>query len=402
MKSVTFYVIIDMLMKEQIINVRAVLPNKVSDNSTIVFENGKIIFVGSEKSDGIKTFDGQGMYLLPGFIDIHCHGGANYDFMDASLEEIECIFRYHLMHGTTTLIPTTMTDDWENIRSALDRLRDFYKTGRPSSLYGAHLEGPWLSPRQCGAQEAGKMSNPSISGLNRLLRDYPFIKRISVAPELECGMEVGRAGRLKGLVMSIAHTDADFETVIEASENGYTLMTHLYSGMSGITRKNAYRTAGAVEAGLYCDELFVEIIADGKHLPAGLLKLIFKCKGPDKICLITDAMRASGLREGSVSVLGRKNGGVSVIVEDGVAKMPDRQNFAGSVATADRLVRTMLSAGIDIVSVSKMASATPAKAMNLSDRGSIEIGKRADFVLMDEKFQPRAVISGGKIEYVKN
>lgn len=389
-------------MKTRIINVKVVLPDGIKENSCVTIENGIITEIGENPVGITDTVDGNGGYLLPGFIDIHCHGGNGRDFMDASETDALEIAEFHLAHGTTTLVPTTMTDDFGHVTAVLDMLKRLYRAGRRTTLCGAHLEGPWLSPAQCGAQSVVNMENPEAEKLKRLKEKYPFINRVSVAPELKGAMETGRVGKSLGIVMSAAHTDADFDIVMQAADNGYTLMTHLYSGMNGVRRKNAYRVAGAVEAGLLSDDLFVEIIADGKHLPHGLLKLVYKCKGADKICLITDAMRASGLKDGEKSVLGRRDGGVSVIVEDGVAKMPDRQNFAGSVATADRLIRTMISAGTDIASVSKMASATPAKVMGLNDRGVIARGKKADLVLMDEEYRVKRVIVDGLTEYEKN
>ncbi len=383
-------------MIRQIVNVKVVLPDGILPDATVAFDDDKIIYIGKDRLDCAESSDGRGAYLFAGFVDIHCHGGAGYDFMDASAEEIEKIVNFHLSHGSTTIVPTTMTDSWEHIYSALDGIAGYYKTARDTVLHGAHIEGPWLSPKQCGAQSPEKMDLPSVDKFRTLIERYPFISRISVAPELENGMAVGRIAGKTGVVASVAHTDADFDTVIEAADNGYSLMTHLYSGMTGVTRKNAFRVAGAVEAGLYDDRLNVEIIADGRHLPTGLLKLIYKCKGADKICLITDAMRAAGLRDGEESILGRNDCGLPVIVEDEVAKTRDRQSFAGSVATTDRLVRVMLSAGVDPVSVSKMASATPARVMGLNDRGSVEVGKRADFVVMNEQTEVLRVIRCGK------
>ena len=268
-------------MIKRIVNVKVVLPSGILSDATVAFDNDKIIYIGKEPFKAAETFNGCGAYLLAGFVDIHCHGGAGYDFMDAT---------------------------------ALDEIARYYKTARNSVLCGAHIEGPWLSPEQCGAQYPEKMDLPSADKLRALTDKYPFISRISVAPELENGMEVGKIADKTGIVASVAHTNADFDTVIEAADNGYSLMTHLYSGMTGVTRKNAFRVAGAVEAGLYDDRFKVEIIADGRHLPVGLLKLIYKCKGADKICLITDAMRAAGLRDGEKSVLGRKDCGLPVIV----------------------------------------------------------------------------------------
>ncbi len=386
-------------MKRQIMNVNAILPDRILRDAVVAYENEKIVYVGSERQhDAHETIDGSGAYLFAGFIDLHCHGGADLDFMDASAEEMGKIAEYHLSHGTTTLLATTMTDTWEAIEKSLREYEKLYKSKNMLTLQGVHLEGPWLSPAQCGAQDTRKMDVPSIEKLNELLEKYPFIQRISVAPELENGMEVGKTGSKQGVVMSVAHTDADFDTTLKACENGYTLLTHFYSGMAGALRKNAFRVAGAVEAGYYNDDVFVEIIADGKHLPASLLKLIYKLKGADKICLITDAMRASGLPEGAHSILGRKEDGVPVIVEDGVAKLTDRQSFAGSVATTDRLIRTMYHlAEVDLIAISKMASSTPAKVMGYTDRGSIEIGKRADFVLMDTALNIKKVIFKGEI-----
>lgn len=388
-------------MLKQVVNVKAVLPDGILTDATVAFENEKIVYIGKDRLSGAEISDGRGAYLLAGFVDIHCHGGAGYDFMDASAEEIEKIANFHLSHGSTTIVPTTMTDSWEHIYSALDKIAEYYKIARDTVLCGAHLEGPWLSPKQCGAQSPEKMDLPSVDKLRALLKRYPFISRISVAPELENGMAVGKMADETDVVASVAHTDADYDTIIEAADNGYSLMTHLYSGMSGVTRKNAFRVAGAVEAGLYDDRLNVEIIADGRHLPTGLLKLIYKCKGADKICLITDAMRAAGLRDGEESILGRKDCGLPVIVEDEVAKTRDRQSFAGSVATTDRLVKVMLSTGIDPVNVSKMASATPARVMRLTDRGTVEVGKRADFVLMNEQTEVLKVIRGGETVFIK-
>jgi N-acetylglucosamine-6-phosphate deacetylase len=198
----------------------------------------------------------------------------------------------------------------------------------------------------------------------------------------------------------MAHTDADFDEVAEASENGYTLMTHLYSGMRGVTRKNSFRIAGAVEAGLYFDSYYVEVIADGKHLPLELLKLIYKCKGPDRICMVTDAIRAAGLPNGAETKIGSLKLGLDVIVEDDVAKLPNRQAFAGSTATTDRLFRTMAKAiGTKpqaLVALAKMSSLTPAKVMGLTDRGEIAVGKIADLVILTPELELTKVITAKK------
>ena len=373
-------------MRKQIVNANIVLPDGVLAGGVCAFTDGIIDYVGTEpQADAVTVCDAGGDWLLPGFVDIHCHGGDGFDFMDASPDEMRRISRFHLRHGTTTLLATTMTDRMEAIEQALDR---FTSLGEDRlTLYGVHLEGPWLNPAQCGAQDTAKMALPDANKLLALVKKYPFIKRVSAAPELPGGMELGEVGKEAGLIMSAAHTDADFDQMTAAVERGYSLMTHLYSGMVMTTRKNLYRVAGAVEAGLYDDRLTVELIADGRHLPPALLQFAYKCKSADRICLVTDAMRGAGLPEGTETKLGAMADGMDVIIEDGIAKLADRSSFAGSVATADRLLRTMhLQAGIALAEVSKMLSATPARVLGCSDRGMIEPGKRADLVLLDDKF----------------
>jgi N-acetylglucosamine-6-phosphate deacetylase len=185
--------------------------------------------------------------------------------------------------------------------------------------------------------------------------------------------------------------------MIEAVDKGYTLVTHLYSGMKGVVRVNAYRVAGCIEAGLYDDRITCEVIGDGKHLPHSLLKLIYKCKGADRICLITDGIRGAGLPDGTEFVSGRKEDGVPAIIEDGVGKMMDRQAFVGSVATTDRLFKNMITlGGATIVDVAKMMSTTPARVMGYTDRGAIETGKRADLVIVDTDLEVTDVYLAGE------
>ncbi|MBQ8529502.1 MAG: amidohydrolase family protein [Clostridia bacterium] len=383
-------------MKTKIINAKIVLPSSVMDG-VLVTDGGVISYVG-ECYDGEydSIYDAEGAYLLPGFIDIHCHGGGGYDFMDATPEQMLKISDFHLSHGTTTLVPTTMTDTWEAITGALDK---FASLGEDRGiLHGVHLEGPWFSPAQCGAQPTDDMEAPSREKLSELKAKYPFIERVSMAPELDEKFDTGRACAELGMVASVGHTDADFDQTVGAADNGYTLVTHVYSGMKGVVRVNAYRVAGAVEGALYDDRLTVEVIADGKHLPSGLLKLIYKCKGADRICLITDAMRAAGAPDGTESILGKLDGGVAVIVEDGVAKLPDRLSFAGSVSTSDRLFRTMYSlSGASLPEVARMLSATPARVMGYTDRGRLEAGLRADLLLLDGELSVKDVFLGGEL-----
>lgn len=385
-------------MKTAVINAKIVTSKEVIENGICVYQDNRIVYVGKEMQVADKVIDAKNDYLIPGFIDLHCHGGNGLEFMDGSAEDFAKIADFHLRHGTTTMLATTLAASEEETEYALDTFAAYLKNEPNGSLKGVHLEGPCLNPLQCGAQNTAYMQTPDIAKLKAWKSKYPFIMRVSSAPELENGYAFGRAGRELGLVMSAAHTDANFAQIQKAKDNGYTLMTHLYSGMKGVTRKNSYRTAGAVEAGLYFDDLFVEIIADGRHLPTELLRFIYKCKGADKICLITDAIRASGMSNGTETVIGSLKNGLSVIVEDEVAKLLDRQSFAGSTATADRLYRTMAQAiGKDMVALSKMASLTPAKIMNWTDRGEIAVGKRADLLIVSKELKLEKIIFGGSL-----
>lgn len=383
-------------MKTVIENAKIVTADTVIEGCCLVYEDGIITEISPKATECDERIDAMGCFLVPGFVDIHCHGAIGLSFMGGSEEEIASIANYHLSHGTTSMLATTCTSDEEETQYTLTTLERYIKNNPDSNIVGIFMEGPWLNASQCGAQAVSCMKLPRADELRVIKQEYPSVLRVGAAPELNGGMEFGRASKELGIIASASHTDADFSEIEQACENGYTLMTHLYSGMKGVERRNAYRIAGAVEAGLYLDDMYVEIIADGKHLPLELLKLIYKCKGADKICLITDASRAAGLPNGGTTTgISRADKDI-IIVEDDVAKMPDRTAFAGSTATTDRLYRTMASAiGRDMVALSRMASTTPARIMKLSDRGEIAVGKRADLLIVNDNLKIEKVILRG-------
>lgn len=318
--------------------------------------------------------------------------------MDGTVEAYIGAAMEHARHGTTALVPTTVASTTESLKETFET----YKKAKSANTHGAvflglHLEGPYFSMEQRGAQDPRHIRNPEREHYEEILSWSDDIVRWSAAPELDGAMEFGRFLRDRGILPSIGHSDAIYEEVLEAYENGYTHITHLYSGMSGVRRINAYRYAGVIESAFLIDEMTVEIIADGAHLPESLLKLIYKIKGPDKIALITDSMRAAGMPEGE-SILGGIRDGQKVLVEDGVAKLMDRTAFAGSVATADRLVRTMTDiADVPLIDAVRMMTITPARIMGVDDKkGSIAIGKDADLVLFDDNITVDTVIIGGR------
>ncbi|MCP9766415.1 N-acetylglucosamine-6-phosphate deacetylase [Lacihabitans sp. LS3-19] len=392
-----------MSSKIKIFNGKVITPNAILENASVLVSEGKIIGIeqGNPDFPEAQAIDAKGQYISPGFIDIHIHGGGGSDFMDGTPEAFLTIAETHAKYGTTAMFPTTLTAEPEDLLATLDSFESANKKNtKGASMLGMHLEGPYFAMNQKGAQDPRFIRNPDESEYTNLIKNYKTIKRWSAAPELPGAIEFGKYLVENNILPAIAHTDAIYEEAEEAFRNGYTLATHFYSAMLGVTRRNAYRYAGVVEAGYLIDDMDVEIIADGAHLPAPLLKLIYKIKGPNKTALITDAIRAASLPEGK-SLLGGYKNGVEVIVEDGVAKMPDRSSFAGSVATFDRLIRTMLyMAEVPMLDTIIMASLTPAWIMKVQDRkGSLEIGKDADILIFDDKINIKMTMVEGRIIY---
>jgi N-acetylglucosamine-6-phosphate deacetylase len=387
----------------KIVNAKVITPYRTIEHGCIVMKAGKITMVSDNDTvdRDMTVLDAAGKYASPGFIDIHVHGGKGHDFMDNSLEAFSEIARFHAQHGTTSMTPTTLSCEANALKETirLYEAADKLNTGG-AEFIGLHIEGPYFAMEQRGAQDARYIRLPDPNEYKGIINNTSSIKRWSAAPELKGAIQFGKFLRSMGILPSIAHTDAVYEDVVKALENGYTHVTHLYSAMSGVTRKNAYRYAGVVESAFLLDDLTVEIIADGLHLPSPLLKLIYKIKGPGKIALITDAMRGAGMPDGE-SILGSLDNGVKVIVEDGVAKMQDRRSFAGSVATADKLVRNMISlGGVSLMDTIQMMTCTPAAIMGVADRkGSLEVGKDADIVLFDKEINICKTIIGGRIVY---
>ena len=379
-----------------------ITPFRYIRGGTVVIQDGVILGVHERDVEvpGATELDARGKYVAPGFVDIHVHGGGGHDFMDGSEEAFLRIAELHARYGTTALVPTTLTAEKEDLLHTLDTYeRAKVNNHRGAAFLGIHLEGPYFALSQRGAQDPRYIRNPNPAEYEEILAYSSSIVRWSAAPELNGAIEFGRRLRAKGILAAIAHTDAVYDDVLKAYENGYTLATHLYSAMSGVTRRNAFRYAGAIESALLLD-MDVELITDGIHLPPPLLKLVYKIKGADRIALITDAMRAAGMPEGE-SILGSLTNGLPVLVEDGVAKLPDRSSFAGSVATTSQLVRNMVQlADVSLLDAVRMASTTPARIMGVEARkGSLTVGKDADLVIFDENIDIDTTIVNGRIVY---
>jgi N-acetylglucosamine-6-phosphate deacetylase len=365
------------------------------EDKGIILETGAMVSAPAGK---VRNIPCGGLYLSPGFIDLHVHGGGGYDFMDGSEEAVIKAAKTHLRHGTTTLLPTTEASTDEDLFLTIEAFKKVKKqTVNMPCLPGLHLEGPYFNIEQKGAQNPAYIRNPVPEHYEKILEKAEgSILRWSAAPELEGALEMGRRLSSQGILMSIGHSNASYDEVLAAVDSGYTHVTHFYSGMSSIIRRNGYRVMGVIESAYLIDYLTVEIIADGSHLPRELLKLIVKCKDNEKICLVTDSMRGADGKDGP-TVLGSLKEAFPAIIEDGVAKLSDRSAFAGSVATTDRLVRVMVRmAGLSLEKAVAMMTRIPARIAGLEKKGSLFPGKDADFILFDENIEVKKIFIAGK------
>ena len=374
---------------------RFLLPEGVRTGLALVVENGRVsaIVPEAEAPPGERV-DAQGQYISPGFIDMHVHGGWGHDFLDGTVEAYLEPARQHARHGTTTLTPSLATAPFPDYERAVRAYREALPRNVSGARFaGLHFEGPFFSPAKAGAQDPEPLKLPLPENYLPLLEAFPEIVRISAAPELEGAFGLGEELRHRGIIAAIAHTDASCAVCEEAFLHGYSLMTHFYCAMSTVSKRGYRRYAGAVEAG-YLQDFDVEVIADGNHLPDDLLRMVYRLKGADRVVLCTDSIRATGLPDGEY-IQGSLENGLKFIVENGVALRPDRGGLAGSVATTDRLVRTMARvAGIpDAV---QMMTATPARILGLSTRGRLVPGCDADIVLFDDNVTVSRVFIGGK------
>jgi len=378
-----------------------ITPDRTIECGNVLIKDGVIeeVTSGADATErhgripGVETIDARGLYVSPGFIDMHVHGGGGRDTTEGEADAIVHMARAHARFGTTGIAPACSAAPMDDLLRSVDAIKAAQK--KYPTILGVHLEGPFFSVEQKGAQNEAYIKNPADVDYGPLLDRWDKILMMSAAPELPGGMELGRALRGRGILASVGHSDADYDTMAIALENGYSHVTHLYSGCSIVRRINAFRVAGVVESAFLLDGYSVEMIADGKHLPPPLLRLIYKIKGPERISLITDGVRysASDIEEGAVF----SESGMDVIYEDGVMKLLSREAFAGSAATTDKLVRNMVRlAGVPLADAVKMASLSPARALGLEHRkGRLGAGYDADIVIFDEDIQINKVLVGG-------
>lgn len=379
-------------MLKHITNAQILTPLGWVENGTISFCDGRITSIkegGIDVSDKNVT-DAKGACIIPGGIDLHVHGGGGHDFMESSEEAFRIATQTHLRHGTTAIYPTLGAASHEGMMQAIE-ITERLMAEPNSTIMGLHFEGPYLNPKMAGGQIPEYICNPMVEQYTEMLNSTNCIKRWDAAPELEGSMEFAQYAASKGVKVAIAHTTADYNTLQEAYEAGFSHVTHFYNAMTSVHKRREFKYEGTIEGVYLIDEMSVELIADGIHVPPAILRLVHKIKGTERICLVTDAMACTG---GDTDKVFDER----VIIEDGVCKLADRSALAGSIATMDRLIRTMVQkAEIPLAEAVRMTSETPARIMGIYDRkGSLAVGKDADIVMMDDSLTIRGVWSMGQ------
>lgn len=377
-----------------IINGKIILPEGIIDDHVIIFENKIIDIVHEDEinKENIEMFDAKGNYVSPGFINIHIHGSKGFDTMDCDLTAIDNISESIIQNGVTSFLPTTMTMDIKTIYKALDIIRESMNSNmKGAKVLGAHLEGPFISPKYKGAQNQEYIKKPSYD----LIKDYiDMIKIITYAPEEDDNFSFLNAiNKHKNVTLSLGHTNSTYETAMDAIKRGVKHSTHMFNAMTPLH----HRKPGVVGAVMNSD-ISAEIIADNIHLHKSIYGLVSKIKGEDKVVLITDAMRASCLKEGKYDL-----GGQEVFVKDNSARLSDG-TLAGSVLKMKDAVKNLYNnSELSLYKCVNMASINPAKVINSSEyRGSLEKDKYSDIIIFDDNFDIKLAIVEGDVKYENN
>jgi len=396
-------------------NGKVITPFREIDQGCVLIKGEIIEKVGKVEDIEIpqvtKIINVKGMYISPGFIDSHLHGSFGGSVMAATEKDLKLMAQGLVQCGTTSFLPTTLSGPWEAIVHSVDCIsKTMQKDLKGARILGIHVEGPYVSLEQKGAQNPEFIYPPMPEQYLPLLDKYPSVIRVTAAPEVPGGIELGQELRKRNIVAAIGHSNATYQQVLQAVENGYTHVTHMFSAMSGIQRIKGYRISGVIESTLLMDELTTELIADGHHLPPSLMKLVFHSKGMDKVCLVTDSMSAAGMGPGEYEL-----GGLKVIVEadipeefeiqtqenNYVAKLADRSVFASSVSTMDKLVRNVIKfCDLNVRQAVQLVTYNPARIQGLEDEiGVLAENKKADITVFDDNIDIKLTIVDGKVLY---
>ena len=380
-------------MLTQIINGQILTPQGWLKDGSVLINDGKILEITNSDLAviGATVIDAKGMFIVPGFISMHCHGGGGHDFTEGTTEAFKEAAAAHLKHGSTTIFPTLSSTTFENIRLAAATCDQLMAEDADTTIMGLHIEGPYLNENRTGTQRKEYLKNPDPEEYKALVESTKCIKRWDISPELPGAHDFARYMTSKGILTAITHTEAEYQEIKDAFAAGFTHAAHFYNAMPGFHKRREYKYEGTVESVYLMDDMSVEVIADGVHLPATILKLVYKVKGVEKTCLVTDSLKFAGYTGETIN-------DPNYVIENGVCKWADRQTLAGSIATADVLVQTMVKkAGIPLEDAVRMASETPARLTGIADsKGTLEKGKDADIVILDNDVNVRCVFTKGK------
>ena len=377
-------------MLTQIINGHILTPQGWMKDGSVLISDGKILEITNSDLAviGATVVDARGMYIVPGFVAMHVHGGGGSDFTEATPEAFRTAAKAHLAHGATTIFPTLSSSSFETLGQAVSVCQELMKEPG-TTIMGLHIEGPYLNPKMAGELFANQTKAIDAAEYQALIeKANGCIKRWDISPELEGGHDFARYMRSKGVMVALTHTEAEYDEIKAAYEAGFTHAAHFYNAMPGFHKRREYKYEGTVESVYLMDGMSVEVIADGRHLPSTILRLVYKLKGVERTCLVSDALAYAACDNPQVDP--------KYVIEDGVCKLADHSSLAGSLATMDKLVQTMVKAGVPFADAIRMASETPAKLIGVDDRkGTLERGKDADILIFDRNLNLRAVWSMG-------
>ena len=385
----------------RIVNASVVLPNKIVPEQTIEIARGKIRGIRPTRASDRRSdevVDARGQYVAPGYIDIHVHGGNGSDVMDATVEDLGIIAKFLAAHGTTSFCPTTLTAPTTDLIRALDAMAAAKKRAPDAAeMLGAHVEGPYFAMTKRGAQPAAYIRDPQARDYGPILERAEHIAILSLAPERPGVLELIQQAKKRGIIVAAGHSEATYDDMMRAYDCGLTHTIHLYNAMSTITKKGPLRMLGMIETILAEERFTAELIADGHHVPAPLMKLAIRAKG-ERIAIISDSMRGAGLAPGSRFFIGNKETGIEVVVEKDIAMMPDRSGFAGSVTRQDKMVQNLVrTVGLSIEHAIRLASLVPARILGLDKKkGSLAPNKDADLIILDKELNVTATFMAGQ------
>jgi len=377
---------------------RIALPDRIVAGQTVVIEGDMILGLAAAADLGgdIERLDVGGRLITPGLIDIHTHGALGHSFNERDAAAWTAILQENARRGVTALVATLAPEPIPDLARCFEFCRGWMREARPGArVLGAHLESPYVSPAQKGALDPSAMRTPDDGSVDVLL-EYADVLRIFVlAPELPGALDLVQRLDALGIIPAAGHSSAKDEQVAAAMRAGLRHVTHIWSAMSTVVREGPWRKPGVLEAALVFDGLNVEMIADNRHLPATLMKLAYKCIGPDRLSIVSDATNGAGLPGGTRY----RMGGMEYVVGDGVGMMLDNTAFAGSTTLLNQMLPVLRDVvGVPLVEAIRMATLTPARAIGLdATLGSIAPGKRADLAIFEDDFSAWRVVIGGRI-----